>query len=98
MILAPIQIPLKDSGSLRIALTILSAFQNERYLESNSFDCNQLHSGSDVKWFQIVDENKNTLPPMPYFAKPINVLDQWSLCGGIPELLLEEEPVLDSQP
>lgn len=36
MILAPIQIPLKDSGSFRTALTILSAFQNEHYLENNS--------------------------------------------------------------
>lgn len=49
MILAPIQIPLKDSGSLRTALTILSAFQNEHSLENNSFNCNQLHLWPDVK-------------------------------------------------
>lgn len=35
---------------------------------------------------------------MPYFAKRINVLGQWSLSGGIPELLLEKETVFDSQP
>lgn len=43
MILALIQIPIKDSGSLGIALTIVSGFLKDRYLGSNSVSCNQLH-------------------------------------------------------
>lgn len=35
MILAPVQIPLEDSGSLRIALTILSGLENNHYYLEN---------------------------------------------------------------
>lgn len=65
-ILALIQIPLKDSGSLRIALTILSGFLNNHSLGSNSFNCNQLHLGPSAACRQmnsdIIQKSKYTEP------------------------------------